>query len=139
MHLKEGPDPEVYVAFNPRFERIWLESRKRFPEYMEQKPANTKLRSQYSIRFYDWSKKYVEAKTKTISPEELHRVLGLESVKGCGGQRHSRSAYAGEGELPATGAKRCACGDQREDGFEDQARVARTIKASARGRAEFCN
>jgi plasmid replication initiation protein len=81
VHLKEGPDPEVYVAFNPRFERIWLESRKRFPEYMEQKPANTKLRSQYSIRFYDWAKKYVEAKTKTISPEELRRVLGLESVK----------------------------------------------------------
>jgi hypothetical protein len=41
VQVKEGPEPEVYVAFCPRFERIWLESRKRLPEYMEQKPANS--------------------------------------------------------------------------------------------------
>ena len=51
VQVKEGPEPEVYVAFSPRFERIWLESRK-LPEYMEQKPANTGLRSQYSLRLY---------------------------------------------------------------------------------------
>ena len=32
VQVKEGPEPEVYVAFSPRFERIWLESRKRLPE-----------------------------------------------------------------------------------------------------------
>jgi hypothetical protein len=35
VQLKEGPEQEVYVAFGPRFERIWLESKKRLPEYME--------------------------------------------------------------------------------------------------------
>lgn len=69
------------MTFSPQFERIWLESKKRLPEYVARKPANLQLRSQYSIRFYDWAKKHVEARTKTISLEELRRVLGLESVK----------------------------------------------------------
>src|ERR1700731_2870027 len=43
VQLKEGKNQEVYVSFNPRFERIWLEARKCLPEYMEQKPANTGL------------------------------------------------------------------------------------------------
>jgi hypothetical protein len=69
------------VTFSPQFERIWLESKKRLPESVSRKPANLKLRSQYSLRFYDWAKKYVEARTKTVSLEELRRVFGLESVK----------------------------------------------------------
>jgi len=81
VQVKEGPEPEVYVAFSPHFERIWLESRNRLPEYMEQKPANTGLRSQYSLRFYSWAKKYVEDGARTISLEELRKVFGLESVK----------------------------------------------------------
>ena len=81
VQVKEGPEQEVYVAFSPRFERIWLESRKRLPEYMEQKPANAALRSQYSLRLYSWAKKYVEDGAKTISLEELRRVFGLESIK----------------------------------------------------------
>ena len=78
-------EPEVYVAFSPRFEQIWLESRKRLPEYMEQKPANAALRSQYSLRLYSWAKKYVEDGAKTISLEELRRVFGLESIKNAEG------------------------------------------------------
>ena len=81
VEVKEGADPEVYVAFNPRFERIWLESKKRLPDYMEQKPANTRLRSQYALRLYSWAKKHVEDGAKTISLEDLRRVFGLESVK----------------------------------------------------------
>jgi hypothetical protein len=48
---------------------------------MEQKPANTGLRSQYSLRLYSWANKYVEDGAKTILLEELRRVLGLESIK----------------------------------------------------------
>ena len=81
MQVKEGTDPEVYVAFSPRFERIWIESKKRLPDYMEQKPGNAALRSQYALRLYGWAKKYVEDGAKTISLEELRRVFGLESVK----------------------------------------------------------
>jgi plasmid replication initiation protein len=85
VEVKEGADPEVYVAFNPRFERIWLESKKRLLEYMEQKPANTGLRSQYSLRLYSWAKKHVEDGAKTISLEELRRVFGLQSIKDTNG------------------------------------------------------
>ena len=81
VQVKEDTVPEVYVAFSPRFEQIWLESRKRLPEYMEQKPANAALRSQYSLRLYSWAKKHVEDGAKTISLEELRRVFGLESIK----------------------------------------------------------
>jgi plasmid replication initiation protein len=81
VQLKEGENQEVYVTFSPRFERIWLESKKRLPDYMEQKPANTGLRSQYALRLYSWAKKYDGDGTKSISLEELRRVFGLESIK----------------------------------------------------------
>jgi plasmid replication initiation protein len=81
VQVKEDIEPEVYVTFSPRFERIWLESKKRLPDYMEQKPGNAGLRSQYALRLYSWAKKYAEDGAKTISLEELRRVFGLESVK----------------------------------------------------------
>src|ERR1700686_2682484 len=60
------------VAFNPRFERIWLESKKRLPDYIKQKPANTRLRSKYARRLYSWAKKHVKAGTMSVSLENLH-------------------------------------------------------------------
>jgi len=81
VQVKEGEEAQVYVAFSPGFERIWLEAKKRLPEYMEQKPANTGLRSQYSLRLYSWAKKYVEDGSQTISLEELRRVFGLKSIR----------------------------------------------------------
>jgi plasmid replication initiation protein len=80
VQVKEGPEREVSVAFSPRFERIWLESRKRLPD-MEQKLGNAGLRSQYALRLYDWAKKYVEDGAKTVSLDDLRRAFGLESVK----------------------------------------------------------
>jgi plasmid replication initiation protein len=81
VQVKEGAEPEVYVAFSQHFERIWLESKKRLPEYMEKKPAIAALRSQYALWLYSWAKKYVEDGAKTISLEELRRMFGLESIK----------------------------------------------------------
>jgi hypothetical protein len=81
VQVKKGAEQEVYVTFSPRFERIWLESKKRLPDYMEQKPGNAALRSQYAPGLYGWAKKYAEDGAKTISLEELRRVFGLESVK----------------------------------------------------------
>ena len=76
-----GGQAEVYLTFSSRFERIWLEPKKRLPQYMEQKPANIGLRSQYALRLYSWAKKHAAAGEKKISLEELRKVLGLESVK----------------------------------------------------------
>ena len=77
---------EVYLAFIPSFERIWLEAKKRLPEYVSQKPANLRLRSQYAIRLYGWAKKYVTSGSKRISLEQLRKVLGLESVQDAEGR-----------------------------------------------------
>jgi plasmid replication initiation protein len=85
VQLKEGENQEVYVTFSPRFERIWIESKKRLPDYMEQKPGNAALRSQYALRLYGWAKRYAEDGAKTISLEDLRRVFGLESVKDADG------------------------------------------------------
>lgn len=80
--IVQGPDnQEVYVTFSPQFERIWMESKKRLPEYVADNPANIGLRSQYSIRLYAWAKKYVSNGKKHISLEDLRKILGLESVK----------------------------------------------------------
>jgi plasmid replication initiation protein len=79
-------DYEVYVTLSPSFEHIWLESKKRLPDYVAVKPANIRLRSQCALRMYSWTKKYVKVGTKRISLEHLRKVLGLESVKDADGK-----------------------------------------------------
>jgi plasmid replication initiation protein len=81
VQVRGAENQEVYVTFSPRFERIWLESKKRLPGYVAKEPANIGLRSQYSIRLYSWAKKYASVGKKRISLEDLRKVLGLESVK----------------------------------------------------------
>jgi plasmid replication initiation protein len=85
VQVREGAKQEVYLTFSPRFERVWLESKKRLPEYVAQNPANIGLRSQYALRLYSWAKKHVAAGGKKISLEELRKVLGLEPVKSTDG------------------------------------------------------
>ena len=84
-------DAEHLHAFNERMndsiafsERIWLESKKRL-KYADQKSANIGLRSTYALRLYSWAKKYVSVGTKSISLEQLRKVLGQESVKDADG------------------------------------------------------
>jgi plasmid replication initiation protein len=74
VQVREAENQEVYLTFSPRFERIWLESKKRLPEYVAQKPANIGLRSQYALRMYSWAQKYLRAGTKCISLEQLRKV-----------------------------------------------------------------
>jgi hypothetical protein len=76
VQTRGAENPEVFLTFSPSFERIWLESKKRLPEYVSQKPANLGLRSQYALRLYGWAKKYVSVGKKGISLEQLRKVLG---------------------------------------------------------------
>jgi len=85
VQVKEAENQEVYLTFSPRFEHIWLESKKRLVEFAAQKSAAIRLRSKYAIRLYAWAKKYVSAGTRRISLEKLRKVLGLESVKDADG------------------------------------------------------
>jgi hypothetical protein len=50
VQVRGAENPEVYLTFSPRFERIWLESKRRLPEYVAEKPANIGLRSQTRAR-----------------------------------------------------------------------------------------
>jgi plasmid replication initiation protein len=81
VEVRGAQEQEVYLMLGPRFEHIWVESKKRLLEYMAKKPANIGLRSQYALRLYDWAKNYVSAGTKRISLEQLRKVLGLESIR----------------------------------------------------------
>jgi hypothetical protein len=85
VQVRGAENQEVYLTFSPRFERIWLESKKRLPEYLARHPANIGLRSQYALRLYSWAKKHVTAGTLRISVELLRKVLRLESVKDAAG------------------------------------------------------
>ena len=85
VQVRGAENQEVYLTFSPRFEHIWLESKKRLLEYVAQKPANIGLRSQFALRLYSWAKKYVTVGTKRISLEQLRKVLGLESVRDAAG------------------------------------------------------
>jgi plasmid replication initiation protein len=84
--VKGTENQEVYVTFSPLFERIWLESKKRLPEYVAKEPGNIRLRSQYSIRLYAWAKTWASVRKKRISLEDLRKVLGLESVRDAEGK-----------------------------------------------------
>jgi hypothetical protein len=86
MRPSEGAEnPEVYLAFSPSFERIWLETKKRLPRVCFQKPANSGPRSQYSICQYGWAKKHVLERS-AFSWNSSEKVLGLESVQDAGGK-----------------------------------------------------
>ena len=39
VQVRGVDDQEVYLTFSPRFERIWLESKKRLPEYVAKRPG----------------------------------------------------------------------------------------------------
>jgi plasmid replication initiation protein len=84
--VKETENQEVYVTFSPQFEHIWIESKKRLPQFVAKEPANLALRSRYSIRLFGWAKKDGSIGKKRISLEELRKVLGLESVKDAEGK-----------------------------------------------------
>jgi hypothetical protein len=71
---------------------------------MEQKPANTALRSQYSLRLYSRAKKYVEDGVRNNFTRGTPTRVRLGIDQGCGEEYHSESALAGLAELPATGA-----------------------------------
>jgi plasmid replication initiation protein len=86
VQARGAENSEVYLTFSPQFEHIWLESKKRLPQYVAEEPANLGLRSQYSIRLYSWARKYASVGTKRILLEDLRKVLGLQSVKDADGK-----------------------------------------------------
>src|ERR1700732_4079533 len=58
---------EVYLTFSPRFEHIWLELKKLLPRYLSERPTKLRLRSQYSLRLYNWARRYATVGGKHTS------------------------------------------------------------------------
>jgi plasmid replication initiation protein len=86
VQVMGAENQEVYLTFSPRFERLWLECKKRLLEHVAQKPANIGLRSQYALRLYAWAKDHAPVGTKRITVEQLRTVLGLDPVKDADGK-----------------------------------------------------
>jgi hypothetical protein len=86
VQVRGTEDPEIYFTFNPRFEHIWLELKKLLPRYLSERPAKLRLRSQYSLRLYNWARKYATVGSKRVSLERLRKVLGLESIRDADGK-----------------------------------------------------
>ena len=76
-------DESVSVTLDPKFERIWLEVKKRLIDSAE-RATSPRFRSQYAIRFFSWAKKHVG--TTRVSVDEIRDVLGLEPVKDADGK-----------------------------------------------------
>jgi hypothetical protein len=111
---------EVFVTFGPQFERIWLESKKRLPEYVSQESANLGLRSRYAAGCKLWRKSHVTAGKKRISLGDLRRVLRLQSVKDAEGNIIQEAPLPIWAKFRQRGIRCGDIGDQQEDGLEDR-------------------
>jgi hypothetical protein len=76
---------QVCVTFSPRFEHIWLESKKILLDSLAQKSAAIGLHSKYAIRLYTWAKNHGSTGRKRVTLDELRAVLGPDSVKDADG------------------------------------------------------
>ena len=56
---KEGLEPEVCVAFSPRFERIWLESKVRFPGVHGTEASPCRAPQPCALNLYGRAKRYL--------------------------------------------------------------------------------
>jgi hypothetical protein len=86
VQVRGTENPEVYLSFSPHFEHIWLELKRLFPRYLSDRPAKLRLRSQYSLRLYNWAKRYATVGSKRVSLDRLRKVLGLESIRDAAGK-----------------------------------------------------
>ena len=115
MEVRGAQKQEIYLIFSPRFEHIWLESKRHLLEHLAQKPANIGLRSQYSLRLYDWAKKYASVGTRRINLEQLRTVLGLDSVRDDDGEVNREAPLAVWANLRQRALDTAIKGDQCED------------------------
>ena len=139
VEVRGAQEQEVYLSFSPRFEHIWLESKRRLLEYVARKPANIGLRSQYALRLYDWAKKYASAGSTHITLEQLRTVLGLDPVKDAGGNVIREARFSTLGELPSASIGYSNQGNQRQDRFAYSTRVAGAMAVRASRGVDFCD
>ena len=71
VEVKGWENQKVYVTLSPRFERVWLESKRRTLEFAQKADA-VGLCGQYAIRLYAWARNHLLPRT---SRNALGRIL----------------------------------------------------------------
>jgi hypothetical protein len=89
------------------------------------------------LRLYGWAKKYVSVGTKSISLEQLRKVLGLESVKD--GNIIQEAPLPIWGKSASEGFGHGDLGDQSENGLKCCTRLVGAVKASAGDCVDICD
>jgi hypothetical protein len=126
---------DVYLTFSPNFERIWLEAKKRLPEYVSQKLANLGLRSQDSAVRLGEKARHVwnEAHFAGAAPKIARAGIGER----CRRKDHPGGSIASLSEFSAKSIGYCDRGDHQEDGHKHRNRVACAIKISRGNVGDF--
>jgi hypothetical protein len=74
-HVKTGEEEHLELRLNSDYEKIWRTLKQRLDE------PGVRLKSQYSIRLYQWAKPYLAVGYKRVSIATLRKILGLEEIK----------------------------------------------------------
>ena len=71
-----GAEIRSLFSVQPELRAQWLESKKRLPEYVSQKPANLGLRSQYALSLYTLARKHVRTEGSAFRWSSFEKSSG---------------------------------------------------------------
>ena len=74
-HVKAGAEEHLELRLNSNYEKVWRVLKQRLDE------PGIRLKSQYSIRLYQWARQYATVGYKQVSIATLRKVLGVEEIK----------------------------------------------------------
>jgi len=79
-HIKTGEKEELELKLNSNCEEIWRTLREHLDE------SGVRLKSQYSVRLYQWAKHHLAVGYRRVSLATLRKVLGLEDIRDSSGK-----------------------------------------------------
>lgn len=78
-HIKTGEKEELELKLNSNCEQIWRVLKEHLDE------SGVRLKSQYSVRLYQWAKHHLAVGYRRVSLTTLRKVLGLEDIRDSSG------------------------------------------------------
>jgi plasmid replication initiation protein len=74
-HIKMGGTEEIEITLNGSYRWVWSFLKRHLKE------STVRLKSQYSIRLYQWARQYLSVGHKRVSLSTLRKILGLEELR----------------------------------------------------------
>jgi hypothetical protein len=136
VQTRGAENQEVYLTFSPSFERIWLESKKRPPEYFPHPGQSKTLQPIFDspVRLGEKVRRDGnQAHFSRAAPKSAWTGIGAR----CRRKYHPGGSVAGLGEFSAKSIGYCDHGDHQEDGYKYCNRVTCAIKTSAGNVGDF--